>query len=324
MGTPKKKYESQKELIPPAIAKKIRLLEAGKKMGQELKIDMLPNVFEEVRSVILPLVPWLDKPIFPEASFVDCPVPKAFKRKRGVRLFESSIIDIWLERSGKWFLRFCGSHRSEATFQEVDSHRLAEIMLQKLDDFLERSSGDAGIMEGAPFTKDIVLYNMMFMRFVSQCFESVKTLVKAREERLRIMGEWLNLLYEFSQSLDPLIGQGREVLIKGYSIFEDHARGTGRCTDDYLCSEALESFWEVLKNRNSVRSGSKYRESIAEYRIESLGDFLRRLNWIFDEVKKTGEDADANSLFGHNTGRLPFTEKEMVVLRELVNAIKSH
>jgi hypothetical protein len=201
----------------------------------------------------------------------------------------------------------------------VNSQQLAEIMLQKSDDFLKRSLRNASILEEIPFLKAIALYNTMFSWFFSQFFEATKALIEEREKRLRIMGEWLNLLHEFSQSLDPLISQGKEILIRGYSIFRDHERGTSRCTEDYFCSEALEPFWEMLKNRHSVCS--EYKEFVTEYSSKSLEDLLQRLGWIFDEIKGAGKDADANSLFGRSTGRLPLTEEEIAVLKKLVNSI---
>lgn len=217
-------------------------------------------------------------------------------------------------------MRFRGLHRSSATFQEVNSQQLAGIMFQKSNDFLERFLRDVSILGGIPFLKNITLYNVVFPWFLSQCFETVKVLVEAREKRLRIMRERLNLLYEFSQSLDPLVSKGKEVLIKGYSIYKEGERGRGRCTSDYLCSEALEPFWEVSKNRSSRCSG-QYRENICEHSIESLEAFLLRIGYIFSEIKEADEDADANSLFGRSSGRLPFIEEELMVLRKLVDSI---
>lgn len=320
MGTPKKKYKAQKVLVSPAIAEKIRLLNAGKETGQKLGAEAFPDVLEGIKDILLPLVPWLDKPIFPEAAFVDHPAPKALERRRGVRLFESGIMDIWLERSGKWFLRFRGSYCPETPYQEADSQQLAEIMLQKSDDFLKWSSRNMGILEEIPFLKNVALYNVMFLQFVSQCFKTIKSLIEEREKRFRIMKEWLSLLYEFNQSLDPLIGCGKEVSMKGYSIFEDHSRGTSRSTADYFCPEALKPFWEVLKERGG-RSESEYKEFVTEFSFESIERLLQRLGWAFDEIKKTDKDADAKHLFGRISGRLPFSEEEIAVLRKLIDSI---
>lgn len=319
MGTPKKKQESRRELISPAVAEKIRLLMTGKRMSQELKVDMFPNVLEGVKDILLPLVSWLDKLIAPEVAFADCPVPKVLEKRRGVRLFESGVMDIWLTRSGKWFLCFRGSDRPKRAHREVNSRQLAKIMLRKSDYFLRRSLRNADILEEIPFLKDIAFYNVMLVQFVSQCFESVKTLIKAREERLCIMKEWLNLLHEFGQSLDPLVSHDRTVLAKGYSIFGRTRHGESRCTADYLCPEALGPFWEVLENREPEDRG--YREHVTEHDLESLEDLLERIGYIFDEIKKTKEDATANSIFGFSSGRLPFTEEEVAVLKEIVDSV---
>ena len=321
MGTPKKKYKAQKVLASPAIAEKIRLLNTGRETGQKLRVEALPNILEGIRDILFPFIPWLDKTIFPEAAFVDCPVPKAFERRRGVRLFESGIMDIWLERSGKWFLRFRGSYRPETPYQETDSQQLAEILLQRSDDFLKWSLRDMGILDGIPFLKNVALYNVMFLQFVSQCFKSVKSLIEEREKRLHVMKEWLSLFYEFNQSLDPLTSQGKEVSIKGYSVFKDHPRGFSRCTADYFCPEALEPFWEVLKERKGRSADSEYKEFVSEFNFKSLGDLLQQLGWAFDEIKKTNKDADAKHLFGCTSGRLPFSEEEIEILRKLVNSI---
>lgn len=321
MGTPRKKYKAQKVLVSPAIAEKIRLLNAGRETGQKLGDEALPDVLERIKDILLPLIPWLDKSIFPEAAFVDHPAPKALERRRGVRLFESGIIDIWLERSGKWFLRFRGSYRPETPYQEADSQQLAEIMLQKSDNFLKWSSRNIGILEEIPFLKNVTLYNVIFLQFVSQCFKAIKSLIEEREKRLHIMKEWLGLLYEFNQSLDPLIGCGKEVSMKGYSIFKDHSRGTSRSTADYFCPEVLKPFWKVSKEREGRSADSEYKEFVSEFSFGSIGDLLQRLGWAFDEIKKTDKDADAKHLFGRTSGRLPFSEEEIAVLRKLIDSI---
>ena len=319
MGMPKRKHEVQKRLMSPAIAEKIRLLNVGKETGQKLGAEALPDVLKGLRDILLPLIPWLDKPIFPEAAFVDCHTPKIFERRRGVRLFESNIIDIWLERSGKWFLRFRGSHRPEIPYQETDSQQLAEILLQKSDDFLKWSLSDVGILESIPFLKNVALYDVMFLRLVSQCFKSVKSLIEEREKRLSVMMEWMNLLGEFNQSLDPLTINREGVSIKSYSIFKDNPGGFRRYTADYFYQEALKPFWEVLKDQS--RPESQYREFVTEFNFDSLGDLLLRFGWTFDEIKKTDKDADAKYLFGRTSGRLPLTEEEIDALKKLIDSI---
>ncbi len=321
MGTPKKKYRRQRELTLPTLVEKFRLLEIGKETGMGLKLEKLPDIIEEGKQILLPLVPWLDKPIFPEAEFADRLAPVKFKKKRGVRVFESEIIDIWLERSGMWFLRFRGLDRSRTPFQEVDSQHLAKIMLKKSDGFLKRYLRKTSFLEEMPFVKNIALYNILVLHFLSELFKTVKSLIEEREKRLSLMGERLNLLHDYNQALDPLISQGKKAEMKGYSIFEEHSRGISRSTGDYFCPEALKPFWEILKNRPS--DPSKYIEFVTEFSFESLEKILQRLSWIFEEIEgaRSREMTTPKSLFGYNSGRLEFMEEEIKVLEKLVRSI---
>jgi len=314
MGTPKKKQTSKRGLISPIIAEKIRLLKFGAKTGQELNLEILPDILEEVKEIILPLVPWLDKPIFPKAKLLNIPVPEKFKRKRGMPLLESRIMDIWLERSGMWFLRF----RSFAlAFHEVSSNQLAKIMVHNSDDFLKNFLRDESILEEMPFLREIALYNTMVLRFLSEFFKNIEALIEEREKRLSIMKEWQNLFNDFIQSLDPLLSQEKEIAINEYSIFNENGHRTSRLTQDYLCPEVLEPFWKILKDRNSE---STYKEYLDTYSLKSLKDFLFRMDCLFEDIKKGSASADA--LLRTNVGRLPLTRKELAVLKELVDSIK--
>jgi len=286
-----------------------------------LDLKKLPDVLETAKGILYPLVSWLDKPIFPEPKFLNYPVPKEFRRKRGVRLFESGAINIWLQRSGMWFLRFYNSGSPQSIFREVDSEQLAEVLLLYSDVFLNQSLRGRKILGEISFLKDVALYDVLVLRLLSQFFEAVKRLLKEREERLRLMSEWLNLLDDFNHSLDPLTGQGKEVSIKEYSIFGEDQHGYHRCTENYLCPEALEPSWEALKNRYST--SSEYKEFVSEHRITSLKDFLQWLGWIFEEIEhaRSKGEMDAASLFGRSTGRLELAEDEIAVLKELVASI---
>jgi len=315
MGTPKKKQTSKRRLVSPGIAKKIRSLEFGAKTGQELNLKILPDILEKVKEIILPLVPWLDKPIFPKAKLLNIPTPKKFQTRRGVYLFESGIMDIWLERSGMWFLRF----RSFAlAFHEVSSNQLAKIMVHNSDDFLKNFLRDESILEEMPFLKEIALYDTMILRFLAEFFKNIKALIEEREKRLCVMKEWLNLFNDFVQSLDPLLSQNKEIAINEYSILQESGHGTSRSTQNYLCPEVLEPFWKMLKDRYSEFT---CKEDLNTYNAESLKDFLEKMYCLFEDVKKGSASVDV--LFRTNVGRLPFTNKELAVLKELVDSIKA-
>lgn len=287
------------------LAEKIRLLSVGKKLGRNLDVKDLPFILEKVKTTILPLVEWLDKP--------------ARAKKRGVLFFESRFLNIWLERSGRWFINFgIYDPESEKRVCYVDSQELAEIMIEKQEDFLNLYLVDRNFLTELPFLRDIALYDAMVLRVLARFFEDVEKQLQEREERILLMKERLNLFNDFAQSLDLLKSQGKTVSINGYSIFNKDEHGSRRCTKDYFCPEALKPFWEVVK---SLRSGGadKY-EEVSKYRFESLGSILQQADYWVREVAAAGSK-DAKSLFAYSSGRLPLTREELDVLKKLVDSI---
>lgn len=320
MGSPKQENIGQKELKSPTVAEKIRLLEIGKETGQSLNLEGLSEVLEGVKRILLPLVPWLDKPLLLRERFRDCPVPIAFLKKRALHLFGASFLHIWFERSGKWLLWIRGTGE-RGFFRNANSRQLAEIMVQRHDDFLKNFLRGAGFLDEIPCLKKIAFYNAIFVHVLSQFFKSVEDLIKEREERLCVMREWLELLGDFGKSLDPLISQGKRAVLKNYGIWEETEHGTSNRAWSYFSPDALKPFWEVIEKRGGERSG--YKEHIDEYSFKSLFEILQRMGWIVEDIEKAKSigKADADSLWGYNTGRLPFTEEEMAVLKEFAGSI---
>ncbi len=175
MGTPKK-FSVRKNLGSPTIAEKIRLLSAGKEMGQSLSLEKLPTILEETKTILLPLVEWLDKPLFSEEQFMSVS-PKTFPKKRGMCLFEAYFMNIWLERSGLWFVRIRNS-TPEENYRELDSKQLAKLMIEKSDDFLRLSLRDERFLKEVVFFNDVALYNALVLYFLSLFFQSVAALLK--------------------------------------------------------------------------------------------------------------------------------------------------
>lgn len=317
MGTPKSKVVVLERVFEsPKLGEKIRLLEIGKEMGKALNLEKLADVLEEAKKILFLFVEGLNKPISSEAEFINNPLPKIFQKKRGVRLFGSNFLDIWLERSGMWFLRLRG-FGGRKILQEAHSRQLAEIIVQRRDDFLKDSLRGKNFLDEIPCLKNIAFYNAMFVHVLSQFFKSVERLIKKREEKLCVMREWLELLGDFGKSLDPLISQGKRAVLKDYEIWEETERGVYNRAGSYFNSDALKPFWKVLEKRGGECSG--YKEHINEYSFGSLFDILQRLGWIVKDIVIGRTDAD--SLWGCNTGRLPFTEEEMAVLKEFAGSI---
>ncbi len=242
MGTPKKEDVRQKELKSPTIAEKIRLFEIGKKTGRSVMLEKLPDILEEVKEIILPLVPLLDKQIFSGNEFLGCFVPERFREKRGMCFFSPRSMIIWLERSGKWFVWLYVPKPAGNFFQEADSQQLAVILLQESEGIRKESLRGFGFLEELIFFKDAALYHAL-IPYVLSCFsERVAAVLKEKEEKLRIMKERLGLLNDFTQSLDPLTNRSERITIKEYSIYRDHKHGTSNEVSGYLCAEALEPF----------------------------------------------------------------------------------
>ena len=322
MGTPKRKVVVfEKVFESPKLGEKIRLLEIGKETGKALNFAKLADVLEEAKKILLPLVEGLNKSLSSEVVFINNPLPEIYQKKRGVHLFGSNFMDIWLERSGMWFLRLRGLD-GKRILREADSRQLAEIMIQRRDGFLKNflSLRGAGLLDEIPYLRNIVFYNAMFVQVLSEFFKSAEDLIKKREEKLRVMREWLELLGDFGKSLDPLLSQGKRAVLKSYGISEETERGASNYACSYLNAEALKPFWQVIKKRGGERC---FKEDISEYSFESLFDILRRMGWIVEDIEKAKSmgKTDANSIWGCNTGRLPFTEEELTVLKEFVSSI---
>lgn len=323
MGTPKRKtVDFEKVFESPELGEKIRLLGIGKEIGKALNLEKLADVLEETKEILLPLVEGLNKPLLSEVVFKNNILPKIFQKKRGVCLFSSSFIDIWLERAGIWFLRVRARGCNEGRIlQEADSRQLAEIMIQRRDDFLEDSLRSAGFLDEIPCLKNVAFYNAMFVHVLSRFFKSVQDLIKKREEKLRVMRGWLELLGDFGESLDPLFSQGKRAVLKEYEIWEVTDHGNHNCAWSYFSPGALKPFWEVIEKRERERSG--YKEHASEVSFRTLKEFLERMRYLFEKIagaRYVGK-TDADSLWGCNYGRLPFTEEEMAVLEKFTSSI---
>lgn len=321
MGTPKRKFvEFEKVFESPKLGEKIRLLEIGKKTGKSLNFGKFSYVLEDAKKILFPLVEWLNKPLSSEAMFANNPLPKVYQNRRGVHLFGSFFIDIWLLRSGMWFVRI-RDYDKRWILREMDCFQLATIIIDRREDFLKDSLRGKDFLDEFPFLKEIAVYNAMFVHVLSCFFKSVEELVIKREEKLRVMREWLELLGDFGKSLDPLISQGKREALKHYEIWEETERGVYSRTQTYFSHGALKPFWEIIEKR--MQDGSGYKESIGTYSAESLFDILQRIGWAVGDIEKAESmgKTDAESLWGYNTGRLPFTEEEMAVLEEFAKSI---
>ena len=331
MGTPKTSSVPQ-ELRRPAIAEKVRLLNFGSAARKKLNLKELPGILQEMKMILFPLVPWLDKPVFSDGGILgNYHPPAAFHKKRAMLIFNGSnyggFLDIMLERSDAWFVRIHPSDRhGDSSYCEADSVELARLIIQRKEALLKLSLGNTNAAEHftdkVDFLEEIALYNGI-LQMLSGCFETVAQSLNEREERIRIMRERLALLNDFAESLDPLLAEARTMSLPEYSIFDHHSRGTSRYTGDYFCEDDLKPFWEHIKKVSLSWSGS-YRMMCCASNVRSLSEFLRRVAYHVNEVVRAKSEGrtDAASLTGFTgAGRLPFSSNELGILRKLVGSI---
>ncbi len=309
MGKPKEEFRRE-EVEVPTFGEKLRLLEIGKRIGKSLNLERLSEVLEETKNILLPLVQWLDKPLFPENPYV----PKAFQKARGMRLYPRTrtgdFFNIWLERSGKWLVVFRRNYR------RIDSRQLAKIMIQEQGYFLYKSWQKIGLAKEIPPIKEIASYHSLILRVLSEFFKSAQEMLEDRQKRLNIMKKRADLLGEFIQSLDPLVSQGKTVEMKGYSIFYRHkSEIKSRYSDDYLCPDSLCSIWKAIAPR---QDSSAFEEFVSKYVFGSLEQFLEQMVRILErinEVKSKGpEDRETGD-------RITLEERELKAIEKVVNSI---
>ncbi len=321
MGTPS---NTSQELKVPTIAEKTQVIDAGRKIGSRMRLKGFCEILENMKTILLPFVQWLDKPV---NGIWDAPI--AFFNMRGMLIFEVpnthlELPSVALERSGEWFIKTRNSDGGWV-FHNASSERLAELFLKEEESLIKLSlEGYRDIsryfIEKAGFMRKIAAYNGILF-FVSKCFETVDQAIKEREIRIRIMKERLALLKDLSGSLDPLLASGRIVEVPRYSIFSHDSHGERRSISDYFSLDAVEPFWKYLDSRPSGRNGYKAFVNSAAFR--SVPDLIQRMIWEVKEIwsAESNQKTDASSLFGYSSGRLPFTDEEVQVIKKLVDSI---
>jgi hypothetical protein len=309
MGTPT--THISQELERPSISEKIKLLEEGKGIGKRMDFfGDLSQIFENVKEILLPLVPWLDKPLSPG-------------KVRGMIVFEGRYFNIALERSGGWMVQLPRSKEKKwlKNVAFADHLNLGGESYALLEISLRSSEGAKHLMEETPFLHSIARYNGI-LRILEECFERVTRLLAEREERMQVMHERLALLKDFTEALDPLRAEGTYLPLAGHSIFNHHSHGSSLFTGTYLHEGALTPFYEHLKSQGTY-TGS-YRAECRTFHAHSLSEFLERIRYLVGEiaVARARGEKDAAQLTGaSHTGRLPFTDKEINILKGIADAI---
>ncbi|MDO8469539.1 MAG: hypothetical protein Q7S84_00780 [bacterium] len=328
MGTPRGKKQNDRPELRISTAEKERLFEAARKIRKRLNPEALAEILEEVRIILLPLVPWLDVPVFSESGIYKAPPPETWQKKRAMMVLDGSDMsgqfDLMLERSGSWYVKMhleCDGGRPG--YFEANSSGLAAQIIKRSDLLLRFSSSPtseqlAGMLE---FLRNIALYHSA-AKMVARCFKTIDRTLREREERMRLMRERLRLLGDFPEMLDPLLADGKTVLVPTFSIFSKYRDTSSRYTGTYLTKECLGPFWDEIRARSNPDGGS-YTPFNSSHNFRSLGEFLLRMKWEIEEINKAQKQGKMDTVLptGPSEGRLPFSKGELGVLRETVRLI---
>ena len=311
MGTPEtgaKKF---------GIWEKLELLKRGAEIGKRVRIEDMEEVMDLTAEIVMPFVKQLDKPIFPKGF------PKEHCQKRGVLVFETKIITIWLQRSGEWFsiYRYPNSSKEYSYDSGISTKEIAEAILKESNRFLEESFvGRAKeVLKELPFMKNLFLYYIIPLNFVTQSFNVVEKAIEKKREQLLGLEELLGFLDEFTQSLDPLTCREKKLSLEGYSIFSDTKNGESHDTSDYFTLDDFDPFWKTVGKRAHQE---EYHLNAFKRDFDSLDSLIRHLGYVIREIKDTPESCDsAEKLFGRTSGRLPLSEGEKVKIKKIIESI---
>ncbi len=313
MGTPQTKTGSLE------IWQKLCFLKRGAKLGERMEAGDFEEIMEMTKKIVLPFVKQLDKPIFLHAIDKE-DVPKNYQEKRGILMFKSEVMNIWLQRTGKWFIRYQKEGTLNFVYHELSSSDISENIFYTsnrfLSNFVERARN---CLEILPFLEQVFLYYILPLNFVTQSLETIKKAVDERRKQLSEIEDVFGFMSDFTQSLDPLTCRRKKLSLTEHSIFGETSRGESRDTAGYFVSGALDPFWEVARKRDNPK---KHSQKNFRRQFDSLDHLIRHLMYVCSEIKETpSTNNSAKALFGRSSGRLPLSVTEIAVIKKLVESI---
>ena len=329
MGSPKSKKQqksssvTREELKSPSVREKIRLLNVGREIRMEVIFE-LPYIIESMREFLMPLVQWLDVDLTKSRPFDVSSFPTSLdSRAMIVFVNPGEFISFGLCRSGRWIVK------EDTTYSWMNSSGLARKIIDKYHDLYTHAVRDLDVLDLTDSawnkTFERIIKNEALIWLVNECWKKVDEQLSARESRLKLMRERVDVFKDFGPSLDPLISRGRTLKIPSYCIYR--LRGDGGTDNEvctYLCKPALQPFWEVIKRRVQTQtSKSRFWTERSVYEVRSISELLGRIGYLAREISnaKEGGRTDASSQFGFNSGRLPFSQEELDILENLFAAV---
>lgn len=319
----------------------VQVLGEAVRIGKAMNPDHLVDVLATIKSIVMPLVPWLGKdldPLFwpPEKSSI----PEETMKRSALIIYEGfgkGRISIALSRDGNWLVLHRQPDQDGVMCRmHPDSKEIANVVLDDIMFVLERT-GNLNLVVNRvrlQFFEGLIVHDEI-IKFVKEVFQTIAKLIDEREERLRNMRERLGLVKNMADMLDPIVSQGLELSIGTYAVWLKTARGTSRKTTDYLHPKAIEPFGKVLEEADPKGSRG-YKIEPDQRIIRSINDLIGFATHHARNIISTpqsspflGPDSKkedrimllARRVLDDNSSRIDFIKEEVDTLRTLVGQI---
>ncbi len=210
--------------------------------------------------------------------------------------------------------------------KEMDSKELADLLLLA-ENFLVREAlkdpvpdRQEKLFELMPCLRDVASHYAGAW-FVGQCFETVKSALAEREERLKIMKQRMDFLQEFQASLDPIMVRGEPLPLPHYALYSKTSTGSSVAAGNYLAASSLDDFWKIIDERGARDRYFTLGENDSVDSLKKLLEMVIYMNYKISTAESQHRDT-AERLFGDNSGRLPFSPGEIVALQRVVESLE--
>ncbi len=320
MGSPTPQTAADVPLNRPSFSEKMRGVLRGLEIGSAFHLGRLEQVLEEMRIILLPLTRHLEETL-----------PIRTDRKRAMRIFGKGfghVMSLALDRAGIW--HFHAHAVGQTEFVRVTSEELARDLIIDMPRLLRMSLTGFGSLDMIDFMNDTpdmrdlknVAYHHAVLWFVEECGKSVDKTLSDKEQEIALMRERLRFLTDYATSLDPLILTEKEVKIPHHAIV-DEGLSSNRKTPDYLCSSALQVYWDRFRSRNT-ETAKKYCEAASLRPIDSMGRFFFILGQHVQQIAESRRRGETTlEAFTRESARLPFSSEELDVVRHIAREIAS-
>lgn len=307
MGTP-----SNKHLHDFSVREMSDTLSLAKSAAMDFRsVHARVAVLDHLRTSLLPMVEWLDKPAKdcfpgPWSNTLHAPMKRAMSF---FRRFEE-LHPVALTRKNAWIT--IASDGTDAMVMNVSSEWLAAAISDSRYAILGATRPyreETLVIAESMGMKDVVEH-CAFLRYLASGMEGLDEMLKERERRLHVMQKNSSFLKSFVEGMDPLEYCASGSSIPGYSLWNKYPQGTSRCSGTYFVPGPVE---EVVAVRNASRTRGddcSFYVFDDSHQISTLDSFLFKVGISIMEVSEHGQCA-----------RGPFSDEEKKIIADFANKI---